>query len=64
MISQVIFLASVYESEVAVVDVGEEREDVVGGFGDLRIVTVKGEDRIARCAASAESRMARIGRSS
>lgn len=66
-IEQVIVVGSVFgsEDEVCVgVGVGAEREEFDVGNGDLGILTVMGEDAIACCAASADSRIATMGRSS
>lgn len=58
----VFMFVSVSEGEVRI-GVPEEVADVGSGFDRLGIVTIMGEAAIARCAASTESRMARIGRS-
>lgn len=63
LIAQVIVVGSVFGSGVEVGD-GEEREEFeFESGGGLGILTVMGEDAIACCAASADSRIATMGRS-
>lgn len=65
---QVSVVGSVFEVEVEVevefgFGGGGEREEFVGALGGRERVTVMGEEAIARCAASLDSKMATIGRS-